>query len=169
MPNVTPEAIARLKSALLTSGLSQQNNALFQVINQLIDATTGTAAATATILGTPGGGSGGGSITGATYLTTDSEILTLPNSKQLVAGPGIQFNDVSGRRTISAALPMVRDGEDGADGMTGPPGPPGIVGPIGPIGPPGMDGVCDCCSCLPIVGNRILDGSNAGSIVQRLP
>lgn len=165
----TSQVIARLKSALLTSGLSQQNNALFQVINQLIDATSGTAAATETIMGTSGGSSGGGGLTAPTYLTADPEILTLPNSKQLIAGPGIQFNDISGRRTISAVFPLVRDGEDGDDGLPGPPGPQGIIGPTGPIGPPGIDGECDCCSCFPIVGNRILDGSNAGSIVQRLP
>jgi hypothetical protein len=166
---ITPEAIARLKSSLLTSGLSQQNNALFQVINQLIEATSGVAAATTTLIGSPSGSSGGSGITAATYLTTGSEILTLPNSKQLIAGQGIQFNDTSGRRVISAALPLVRDGEDGADGMPGIQGPIGPQGPIGLIGPPGRDGECDCCSCLPMVGNRLLDGSNPGSIVQRIP
>lgn len=35
---IRPDKIDRLKSTLLTSGLSQQNQSLFQVINSLIDA-----------------------------------------------------------------------------------------------------------------------------------
>jgi hypothetical protein len=131
---ITSEAIARLKSQLLTSGLSQQNNALFQVINQLIDATSGVAAATTTIMT---GGSSGGGVTGATYLTENPETLLLPNSRQLIAGAGIQFNDSpSGRRVISSAVPFLFDSGDGEgnDGPPGPQGPAGIPGPVGPTG-----------------------------------
>lgn len=36
--SITSEVIDRLKAQLLTSGLSQRNSSLYQVINQLIDA-----------------------------------------------------------------------------------------------------------------------------------
>jgi hypothetical protein len=55
----------RLKAQLLTSGLSQRNNALFQVINQLIDALRqgiNELEGQITIINTPSPGSGGGTI-----------------------------------------------------------------------------------------------------------
>lgn len=127
---ITPQAIDRLKSQLLTSGLQRKDNPLFQVINQLIDAVRDSLVATNALTGS---GGGGGGITGATYLTSDSEIATLPASRQVIAGAGIQFNDSpNGRRVISTALPLGGErGEDGEDGLIGP---QGLQGPTGPQG-----------------------------------
>ena len=124
----------RLKSQLLTSGLQQDNFALFQVINQLIDFLRNNINATQSILS--GGGGGGAGLLGATYLTKNKEV-GLPNSLQVLAGSGIQFNDTGGKRVISAALPFAVDGEQGEDGSIGP---MGLTGPIGPTGAAGVSG-----------------------------
>ena len=153
----------RLKSQLLISGLQQENFALFQVINQLIDSLRQTVNAVNTALTGSSSGGGGGGTLGATYLTKNKEVL-LPNSLQTIAGSGIQFNDAGGKRIISTALPFAIDGEQGEDGFsgnvgeigprgfTGKDGIPGydaedgidglsIPGPIGPIGPMGIQGI----------------------------
>jgi len=136
---LTPQTISRLKAQLLTSGLSQKNQPLYQVINLLIDSLSDLASSTAAVSG--GGGGGGGGITGATYLTTGVETGSLPNSRQLIAGAGIQFNDApSGRRVISTALPFGTDEGEG-EGNDGPPGPQGPAGPAGPVGPTGANAI----------------------------
>ncbi len=147
-------ALDRLKSQLLTSGLQQDNFALYQVINQLIDYLRGEITATqATISGGSGGGGGGG-LLGATYLTKDIE-GGLPNSLQVLPGAGIQFNDAAGKRVISAVIPFGMDsGGEGEDGSPGPPGVAGAPGPTGPSGSPGADGV----SILAIDGEDGEDG-----------
>lgn len=144
----------RLKSQLLTSGLQQENFALFQVINQLIDFLRGEVTATqSTISGGGGGGGGGVGLLGATYLTKNKEV-GLPNSLQEIAGAGIQFNDANGRRVISTAIPFAFDGEQGDEGVPGPPGRIGIDGLPGVAGPPGADGA----SMLAIDGEDGIDG-----------
>lgn len=130
------DGLDRLKSQLLTSGIQQENSALFQVINQLIDYLRQTIDATNQALS----GSGGGGLSGASYLTKNLEVATLPGSKQMIAGSGIQFNDAGNRRVISAAIPFVIDGEQGEEGVPGPPGRIGIDGLPGVAGPPGADG-----------------------------
>lgn len=95
----------RLKSTLMTSGLQQKDNALFQVINQLIDALR---QFVISITGTSGSSTGAGGsvagIVGRTYLTKNNETGLLPNSVQLLAGTGITFDDsVPNRRTINGA------------------------------------------------------------------
>ena len=140
----------RLKSQLLTSGLQQENFALFQVINQLIDFLRGEMAATEAAISGSSGSGGGTGLLGATYLTKNKEVL-LPNSLQEIAGAGIQFNDAGGRRIISTAIPFGLDGESGEDG---PPGPPGRIGVDGAAGPPGADGA----SMLAIDGEDGIDG-----------
>ncbi len=153
----------RLKAQLLSSGIQQENFALFQVISQLIqfvrDQITQTNAAIS------GGGSDGGpGLAGASYLTKDRETATLPNSRQELPGAGIQFNDSPGyRRIVSTALPFFPEQEQidessniglpgiqgpqglvgergipGLDGLDGEPGESLIPGPQGPIGPPGV-------------------------------
>jgi hypothetical protein len=129
----------RLKSQLLTSGLQQENFALFQVINQLIDFLRAEVTATQNAISGSSGGGGGIGLLGATYLTKNKEVL-LPNSLQEIAGAGIQFNDAGGRRIISTAIPFIVDGEDGEQGI------PGNIGGIGPQGisiqgMPGLDGL----------------------------
>lgn len=95
----------RLKSQLHTSGLQHKDLPLFQIISSLIDAlrqfvieVTGTASES----GSGGGGSLGSLLT-KTYLTSDDETATLPNSIQLLAGNNISFDDtVSNQRTLSS-------------------------------------------------------------------
>jgi len=137
-----PDALDRLKSQLLTSGLQQENFALFQVINQLIDYLRGNIdAVNQAVSGGGGGGGGGVGLLGATYLTKNKEV-GLPNSLQTIAGAGIQFNDANGRRVISTAIPFIMDGgEDGEEGPQGPPGRIGIDGISGINGIPGMPGL----------------------------
>jgi len=135
---LTPQTISRLKAQLLTSGLSQKNQPLYQVINLLIDSLSDLASTSATA---SGGGSSGGSITGATYLTSGVETASLPNSRQVIAGAGIQFNDSpSGRRVISTAFPYFFGGDEG-EGNDGPPGPQGPQGAPGPVGPTGANAI----------------------------
>jgi hypothetical protein len=130
----------RLKSQLLTSGIQQENIALFQVINQLIDYIRAT---TTTIQASIGGGGGGGGLglTGATYLTKNKEVA-LSNSLQELAGAGIQFNDANGRRIVSVARPFVVESEQNEDSFPGFPikGDKGDRGLVG-IGIPGIDGL----------------------------
>lgn len=135
MPDLN--SLDRLKSQLLTSGLQERNQALFQVINQLINFVRQLTTDVTPPSG--GGGGGGGGLTTPTYLTANIETGTLPNSKQVIPGAGIEFNDSpSGRRVISTALPFGLDSGEG--GEDGPPGPPGLQGPIGPQGPTGPQG-----------------------------
>lgn len=144
----------RLKSQLLTSGIQQENFALYQVIVQLIDFLRGEVTATQTSISGSSGGGGGGGLLGATYLTKDKE-GGLPNSLQVIPGAGIQFNDVAGKRIITAAIPFGMDsGGEGEDGSPGPPGVAGAPGPTGPSGSPGADGV----SILAIDGEDGEDG-----------
>ena len=134
---LTPETVDRLKAQLLTSGLSQQNSALFQVINLLIDAVRQALFNSQQVTG---GSSGGGGILGATYLTENNETGSLPNSRKVIAGAGIQFNDSpNGIRVISTAIPFGMD--SGGEGEDGPPGPPGRDGATGAPGVPGTNAI----------------------------
>ena len=112
----------RLKAQLLTSGIQQDNIALFQVINQLIDYLRLNANAVQAVSGASGSGG-----LASSFLTKNKE-LGLPNSLQVLPGAGIQFNDTGGRRIISAAIPFGMDGETGEEGIPGPPGRIGIDG-----------------------------------------
>jgi hypothetical protein len=150
----------RLKTQLMTAGIQQENMALFQVISQLIDYLRSISTQTQAAIGNSSTG-----LEGRSYLTTEKE-PSLTNSKQELAGSGIQFNDSGGRRTISAAIPIGLDvsaedgmdgfsiqgipgiqgmpgiGMDGADGIDGESFPvPGPIGNIGPIGPAGLSGI----------------------------
>lgn len=92
----------RLKATLMTSGLQQKDNALFQVISQLIDAVRQFVISTGTITGS-GGGSGG--LLNATYLTASDQAALLPNSRELLAGSNVSFDDtIPNERTISVAV-----------------------------------------------------------------
>lgn|SRR5678815_1152700 len=154
---ITVETLNRLKSQLLTSGIQDKNQALFQVINLLIDGVIqGFGEVNTQVFPSSGGGSG--SLSSGTFITYGNDIATLPQSAQLLAGAGIQFN-LNGRLlTISAAIPIPVDGIDGIDGEIGPPGPQGMVGATGPMGPPGLDAVCECEETMPFIGNSIHDG-----------
>lgn len=102
--------IDRLKSQLLTSGLSQKDSALFQIINGLIDELRNALIVTNSISNPGGGGSGLGS---QTFLTQGNETGTLPNSLQLASGIGIQFNRAKGKLIInSIVLPSTRSNQE---------------------------------------------------------
>ena len=95
---VSPD-LDRLKSQLLTSGLQQTNNPLYQVINQLINSIKQLQAFT----------SSGSSITldltaikNKTYWTELNESAFLSVSRQVFAGTGITLDySVDGKVTIS--------------------------------------------------------------------
>ena len=76
-PNVV--ALDRLKAQLLTSGLAERNNALFQVINQLIDNLRqgiDTLSQQINVISGGGGGGGGGSTGSTTAIGLMPEIPT---------------------------------------------------------------------------------------------
>lgn len=100
---ITKDAIDRLKGQLLTSGLSEKNQPLFQIINQLINAVSQSINDINTI-NTEMGGSGG------TPIPTEKIITT--GSSDIPAIDGI-------------------DGEPGPAGPIGQTGPRGLVGPMG--------------------------------------
>jgi hypothetical protein len=62
----TPTSLARLKSQLLTSGLQQKDNALFQIINSLIDGLISTGFTADEAASSGGGGGSGSAITALT-------------------------------------------------------------------------------------------------------
>lgn len=94
-PPVQP-SFDRLKAQLRTSGLEQSNNALFQVINQLIDNLTKFQRITSA------GGSSSGANSVATFVTESDETGTLPNSRQLLGGRATSLdNTTPGELTIN--------------------------------------------------------------------
>jgi len=91
----------RLKANLLTSGLQNKDSALYQVINQLIDATKQLQANIITQIITISSGSGFNGI--QSFLTINAE-GGLPNSRKLVAGSNITFDlTVPGQLIINSA------------------------------------------------------------------
>lgn len=94
----------RLKAQLMTSGLQQKDNALFQVISELIDALR---QFVIEVIGTAtqnGGGGAIGNLSDKTYLTDIDESSDLPNSRQLLAGSFIEFDDTTlNQRTINGS------------------------------------------------------------------
>lgn len=89
----------RLQSQLLTSGLQNKDQPLYQVISQLIlFARRLQQELEARIAGTAG------SLSDATFLTVNSEIALFPSSRQLLAGTGVTFDDsVAHERTIDVS------------------------------------------------------------------
>lgn len=103
--------LARLKQQLAASGLQAQNQALYQVLNQLIDAASGQQSGLTTVIN---------NITGtfapknSTFITAADETVNLPNSRQMLAGTNIAFDDtVPNKRTlnVAAATPGGADGD----------------------------------------------------------
>lgn len=103
------ETLFRLKSQLLTSGIQEKNQPLYQVINLLIDGVISGLAQVNTSLSGSGSGSGSGGLLGASYLTILNETASLPNSRALLAGENIDFDDsVAGQRTINANVTVAQ-------------------------------------------------------------
>lgn len=101
MPNIA--ALDRLKSQLLTSGLSQQNSALFQVINQLIDFLRQTINTTTSRIN-------------SLSSTSSTTIINSSNNSSLLP---LDF-------TEDLESPLYIPGPQGLRGLTGPIGPPGL-------------------------------------------
>jgi hypothetical protein len=104
MANVVPQ-LDRLKSQLLTSGLQEKNQALFQVINQLIDTMRQGMNTLNSSISAVSAASGGSS-SGSTTIITSGAIM--PRDGE--------------------------DGSDGLQGIPGPQGLRGPIGPVGPPG-----------------------------------
>jgi hypothetical protein len=97
--------LSKLQSTLLTSGLSQSNQALYQVINQLIQAVIDSNVGVVEITG---GGGGGGPLSDRTFVTTTDELATLPNSSQIIAGDHVSFDtSVFGQLRIDILLDFI--------------------------------------------------------------
>lgn len=95
----------KLQTTLLTSGLQQSNQPLFQVINQLIKAVIDSNAGVVEITG---GGGGGGPLSDRTFVTTADELAALPNSSQLIAGDHVSFDtSVFGQLRIDILLAFI--------------------------------------------------------------
>ena len=95
----------RLKAQLLTSGLSQKNQPLFQVINQLIDAVRQGFTETDNAISGGSGGGGGGGLANLHYLTHQNDFASLPFSRELLAGTGISFDDsIISQRTVNVTV-----------------------------------------------------------------
>lgn len=101
--------LGKLQATLLTSGLQQTNQPLFQVINQLIQAVIDASSATVEAVAS-GGGSG---ITAdETFLTVDDELATLPQSSRLIAGDNVSFDtSVFGELRLDVTIPPTTDVE----------------------------------------------------------
>jgi hypothetical protein len=96
----------RLKTALNITGLSRTNHALFQIIGQIIDSIRELRASLTSSINevSSSGGTAVSGLVNATYLTEDDETSILSNSRRLLAGTNITFDDsVIGERTISSA------------------------------------------------------------------
>jgi hypothetical protein len=86
----------RLKSQLMNTGLQKKDNPLFQVISQLISYLRQSQIATTESIAS------GGAAASGDLLTHSNESATLPNSRQLLAGTNVFFDDsVANERTIN--------------------------------------------------------------------
>lgn len=144
MATLSPQTISRLKSQLLTSGLQQKDQPLFQVINLLIDSLSGLAVGVNTFTG---GGGGGGGLANADYITHLNNQASLPNSRLLTPGSGVTIHK-NGTSIIvgSAPIPWSDDREEPEIVIPL----PGIQGPrgfTGLQGPPGLDAEPCQCRC----------------------
>src|SRR5215467_906919 len=90
-----PPDFSRLLPILLQTGLNSNNPPLYQFLKQLIEMSgQGQSAVSGTVTNTIGS---------AQFLTWGNNVATLPNSRQLLAGTNITFNDtIAGQRTINA-------------------------------------------------------------------
>jgi hypothetical protein len=138
MPNIA--GLDRLKSQLLTSGLSEKNQPLFQVINQLIDYLRSTIDLAATAAAASSGGSSSvTNIIQQIMLDGDGgggdEATPIPGAVGPSGVPG-----AAGVPGAPGPILFLNEPED-ADWfppIQGPQGNPGTTGAIGAAGPPGF-------------------------------
>lgn len=87
--------LTSLKTLLHSTGLQQKDPRLFQLLDQLIGGLSDTEGVATTVITSSG-------VKNARYLTSADDSALLPNSRQLLAGVGIAFDDsIFGERTIS--------------------------------------------------------------------
>lgn len=156
---LTAASVNRLKAQLLTAGVQQENPPLYQIINLLIDGLRQSLSSIESLTG----GSGGGSVLSQSFITKNDDQIALANSRQLIPGGGLQFNDDGQRLLLNAAFPIGLDGEDGTDGLTIV-GPQGIRGLTGLTGSPGIDGEDGFDGVSGIQGIQGLAGPSGGQI-----
>lgn len=83
------QRLQKLQTTLLTSGLQQKDQPLYQVIRELIKA-VGDSLTNVLAVAESGGSS---AVSGdQTFLTVDDELATLPQSSQLIAGDHVTFD-----------------------------------------------------------------------------
>lgn len=141
MSTFPADQISRIKSNLQTTGLSNKNPPLFQVIDQLIDTHIGLVGDLNTHF-SPGDSTGIGN---QSFITINDDSVVLPNSVRLIAGPGIRLNRDRTLLTVSVVIPVSRGetgekGERGLSGKDGVAGAAGVAGVIGKQGPRGFNG-----------------------------
>lgn len=89
----------RLLAQLNVSGLQQRDNPLYQVISQLIKTTKEVQEALVAV-----SGGSAGLLATSTFLTHTPQTPTLPNSRNLLAGTDVTFDDsIFGERTINVS------------------------------------------------------------------
>lgn len=94
--------LEKLISTLQQTGLQQSNQPLYQVIYNLIKAIIQSNNAAAAAIS---GGSGGGGLANQHYLTHQNDLAQLPQSRELLAGTNVNFDDsVFGERTIDVTV-----------------------------------------------------------------
>jgi hypothetical protein len=179
--------LGKLKSTLLKSGIQQENQPLYQVINQLLDAVIAFAEGDIDISAISGGGGGGGATTTITggipgidgeagadgeigppgqrgidgaAGTTGAQGPIGPPGLQGEEGPEGDFFPIPG--PIGAQGPT---GSQGIQGLQGPPGFDGIDGIDGIDGTPGLQGIQGIQGIQGLVGPPGLDGYDAEDTV----
>jgi hypothetical protein len=101
--------VSRLKSLLMNTGLQQKDNKLFQILDRLISALQQNQAATNEAISS----GGGGAAVSGDLLTWSDETGSLPNSRELLAGTNITFDDtVANERTVKgSSWDVLTDGD----------------------------------------------------------
>lgn len=90
----------RLKNKLASAKVRQDDYTLYQVIESLIDYIRQMQTATGEVI--ISGNVDVSNILNSTLLTDDDESTLFPNSRQLLAGSGISFDDsIAGQRTLN--------------------------------------------------------------------
>lgn len=93
----------RLQAILVNSGIQKTNNALFQVITQLIKAAKQLQDSLNADISVASGGLA--ALILLEFLTASDESVELPNSRQLLAGDNVAFDDtVANARTIDVTV-----------------------------------------------------------------
>ena len=159
--------LSSLFNTLNTSGLQTSNNALYQTIYQLIkfnkDIQDQLSSQLSSLKDLVDGGklpNKLGGLLGVSAITRNDDHVVLPNSREAVAGPGINISYGSREAVFSAGATPIFFPEDsssdfggiivpGPAGAAGSAGATGATGPQGPFGIPSVDGEDGLDSYIP--------------------